>query len=1042
MAKSTRIPRRVKIQEDRVCFLFTADGLGFFFFFTLILTGPNRHILSASANKTVETFEGCPKTCSCGKDYPIFFVDCSLQAIQSLSEITYPSGIYRLHLSNNLIREVPSGAFHSSRFLVYLTLSHNLIETLGEGCFDGTYNLRELSLSVNRLIDVRELHKISWVDTLLLSFNSIENFVPKEPDPFMLPKSRLKLDHNNLHALRHIPYSISDLSVSGNRLTVFDAHEMENAAILEILSISDNFLTYIPDLRNMSRLQSLDLSGNRIHSLRAKLPSTLATLNLNRMKRLSVLSIPFFSKSLSIRISSKSSILGLDQLEGVRYLHVEESSVSNKLSFLHMPRLVSLILNSCGLMGEFVISTTRMPVLQHLTLSNNHLTNIAVSSIVHRGNDVNETHQPLTKNIILDGNHLSNVSFINYLPELHLCNLESNDLRHISVNDFTNILNLRQISLQYNAIVSLQGFRSLPVLKSVFLKNNRIKTIHPETFSDCPQLRYLDLYGNELESFLIPFDLTASIEFLYLGNNSIAQLDVDSFSRAHKLQELFLGDNRLQNVKLLPIPTLRFLNLSGNLFNSIEKVNLESFSNLSELDLSENPIESAIKIETNLPPILKLRYCKLRTLSFLGNSSFEENPNAFNSIDITGNYISDLSPFEGTSKMYGLITLIAADNQIRKAPSMFFNLTYYDLAGNHVGPNLNESINWCEKLNFLSLKDNMILYISADYFISCKSLRTLDLSLNPLNEIGHSIIRNGEVGISFDFSDSQLTQKGFNRIIKDKKINTLTINNLPIFAQGANVTILIPELRTLDFGYNRLITLPTIACWRLINLIICHNELREISGSAFSSLGLLKKLDVSYNRLRQITSDMFSYTHHLNQIFLANNQISKISEGAFDALNHLESLILSNNGIIMLSFNNLPQSSMITHFDFSNNAFCCSCQSSAEFRLWLLASDVDPVICQSPTRFRGIDLTTILEKELCPLVESDKGTPVEEDDDGEEEASGFDLFDDLFIPDIFYPSEMDICWYGAVSQSPLEVTRAVGKRSTPTAPPTSTPRSL
>lgn len=992
--KLARVSTKRKVQRARNHFFFTMGGLKFLIVFVMIFSKQIRF--------TEETFEECPPPCSCGNNGPpLFYLDCSAQGIESPSEIDYPTDIYRLHLSNNHIRIVPRGAFRTLRFLSYLTLSKNLVETLEEGCFEGAYNLNELSLSGNRIVNVDEVHKLSQLKTLFLSSNLIENFAQKETGRFTLVMTRLYLTKNDLFRLRDIRHSISWLEVQGNRLTVFDAHEMKNAAFLTRLNIAENFLTYIPDLRNMSRLEALDLSGNRIHTLHACLPDTIESIWLLRMKRLSALSITCLTSSLSIHVKSKSSLLGLEQLQGVSILEVKGTRISNNFNFMHLPEMFSLSLNACTLTDEFVISMSRMPNLKYLTLTNNQLKNIAVSIEVPGGSVGNQTEQPIVERLILDNNHLTDISFVNLLPKLTILRAQSNKVRHIAENDVTNISTLRVISLAYNEIVSLQGLRSLPDLIEAYFANNRIKTIHPDTFSDCARLQYLGLNANDLESFVLHPALTPSVLFVNLANNRFVHLDADSFSNAQKLLELNLTKCGLQSIELSPIPTLRVLILPGNHFNRSKHVNLESFPNLIKLDMSENPIESADMIKNSRLSSLIVRNCKLRNLSFLGNTTtHENNSKALSSIDIEGNEISDLSPLLG-NRIVDYFK--AANNQIRQIPPTFFNLEHYDLSGNRVGRSLIGPTDSCEKLSVLNLKDNLIVFISADYFISCNKLVILDLSVNPLNNIGHAVLPKDIARVSLDFSYSGLTYEGINEVIKDRKVISLRFNNVASFDNEPNAVIMHSELLNIFLGYNHLKKIPKIDCRRLITLMLNHNGLKEVSGSVFSSLRLLKMLDLSNNQLREITSDMFAHTYHLNQIFLEDNQISRIAEGSFRALHQLQSLTMSNNILIKLGFNNLPRSSFLTHFDFSNNSWCCSCQSSAELRLWLIASDVDSVICQSPVRFQGTDLSSITEKHLCSRVRSD-GEEAEE-----EEASGFDFFDDLFMPELVHQSEGDVC---------------------------------
>ncbi|KAK2142585.1 hypothetical protein LSH36_937g00003 [Paralvinella palmiformis] len=101
----------------------------------------------------------------------------------------------------------------------------------------------------------------------------------------------------------------------------------------------------------------------------------------------------------------------------------------------------------------------------------------------------------------------------------------------------------------------------------VNLRNNAI-----QDFTSFPRLDLvtdLTLTYNALTAFPDLTNASASLKYLFLGNNNITQISADLLSSLDQLELLQLSNNRLRNLPDVYIPNLRFLHINGNIMSDI-----------------------------------------------------------------------------------------------------------------------------------------------------------------------------------------------------------------------------------------------------------------------------------------------------------------------------------------------------------------------------------------------------------------------------------------------------------------------------------------
>ena len=170
------------------------------------------------------------------------------------------------------------------------------------------------------------------------------------------------------------------------------------------------------------------------------------------------------------------------------------------------------------------------------------------------------------KELALDHRGLSqlqDVTDLNKYKQLQVLRLNGNALFNFS--GLVHTRTLEELYLQYNQIVDLDNFPTLPQLKILDLSSNRLESIPT---LNLPRLSDLNLEGNNLTATSLT-GLPRSVRILNLRNNRLADLNqvLEALSQCSHLESLDLSLNPLttsnpeyQKSIIRFFPTLRVLN--------------------------------------------------------------------------------------------------------------------------------------------------------------------------------------------------------------------------------------------------------------------------------------------------------------------------------------------------------------------------------------------------------------------------------------------------------------------------------------------------
>ncbi|XP_076820191.1 leucine-rich repeat-containing protein 4-like isoform X2 [Clavelina lepadiformis] len=198
----------------------------------------------------------CPADCVCTEEYQD--TQCTNEALRTIpAEIPTRSRI--LSLSFNQITELQRNVFQRLTQLENLLLNENRISAIAGSAFTGLGSLQRLDLSGNRL---KEVPKVALGDLNNLRELSLRNNPIKQIlsyDFVRVGKTLSWLDIGQLRQLNHV-----------------STHALNGLASLKTLSMDNCNLKDIPFLKPLPRLNTLDLSSNKMVAIR---PSTFTGLN-------------------------------------------------------------------------------------------------------------------------------------------------------------------------------------------------------------------------------------------------------------------------------------------------------------------------------------------------------------------------------------------------------------------------------------------------------------------------------------------------------------------------------------------------------------------------------------------------------------------------------------------------------------------------------------------------------------------------------------------------------------------------------------------
>lgn len=392
-----------------------------------------------------------------------------------------------IHLQNNSLYSLAKGLFHRLEQLLVLDLSGNQLTSnhVDNGTFAGLIRLIVLNLSHNALtrIDSRTFKDLFFLQILDLKNNSI-GFIEDNAFLPLYNLHTLNLAENRLNTIGPQLFNglfvLSKLTLNNNLIMSVDPRAFQNCSALKELDLSSNALAEVPEaIQELSFLKTLDLGENQISEFK------------------------------------NGSFKNLNQLTGLRLIDNTIGNLSRGMLW-DLPSLQVLNLAKNKIQTIERGTFERNTQIEAIRLDENFLTDI---------NGVFATLASLLW-LNLSENHLVWFDYAFIPSNLKWLDIHGNFIEHLgNYYKIQDEIGVKTLDASHNRITEISPMSIPNSVELLFINNNFIKKVHPNTFLDKANLARVDMYANDL----VNVDLNAlriasvpsnrSLPEVYLGGN-------------------------------------------------------------------------------------------------------------------------------------------------------------------------------------------------------------------------------------------------------------------------------------------------------------------------------------------------------------------------------------------------------------------------------------------------------------------------------------------------------------------------------------------
>lgn len=497
-------------------------------------------VLNITRNRirSTDNLEFSKKTCVGGGEGDLRILDLSRNELTTLPEnwsVAKLRRLQQLNLEHNNITQISGEALAGLPSLRIFNISHNQLESLPNGLFAGARDFQEIHLQHNRLFEIPRglFHKLEQLLILDLSGNQLSSH---------------HIDNGTFSGLIRMIV----LNLAHNALTRIEAKTFRDLYFLQILDLRNNSIGYIEDnaFLPLYNLHTLNLAENRLHTINDELFNglfvlTKLTLNNNLINIIESKAFKNCSdlKELDLSTNQLQEIPNAVQnLTMLRTLDLGENQISEIAigAFRNLNQLTGLRLidNQIGNITKEMF--TDLPQLSVLNLAKNRIQFIERGSF-EANNEIEALR--LDRNFINDINGvfatLNSLLWLN-LAENHLVwfdyafiprSLKWLDLHANYIEELGNYyklqeeISLKTLDASHNRLNQMGPIAVPNSIELLFINNNMIGSIQPNTFVDKVNLTRVDLYSNALTKIhlhtlrLAPTPSTKPLPEFYLGGN-------------------------------------------------------------------------------------------------------------------------------------------------------------------------------------------------------------------------------------------------------------------------------------------------------------------------------------------------------------------------------------------------------------------------------------------------------------------------------------------------------------------------------------------
>lgn len=634
-----------------------------------------------------------------------------IMALPADSEILHLRRLTQLFLQNNKISELPADVFGDLLSLKVVNISDNAINYLPEELFSNTKEIREIYMQNNELetLPKRIFNRLEQLLVLDLSVNKLKgDRIEDETFGGLIRLVVLDLSHNAVGRV-------------GSRL-------FKDLFFLQILSLANNSISHIDDnaFSPLFNLHTLKLGHNKLQAIEEHVFNGLFILNkLNLNNNL-------------LSYISENAFKNCSDLK-------ELDLSSNKLT--NVPEAIS-----------------QLPFLKSLDLGENLLTEIK--------NDSFHNLSQLTGLRLID-NQIGNLTAGMFwgLPSLQVLNMAKNKIQSIETEAFQKNTQLEAVRLDSNFISDINGvFVSLTKLLWLNLSENHLVWFD---YAFVPSsLKWLDIHANFIEILgnyykiqkelqvktldashnrlvaLSPMSIPNSVELLFINNNFISNIEMDTFFEKRNLSRVDMYTNEIESLDINSLRISRVADdralpefyISGNPFRC--DCTMKWLLLINSLDSREYPrimdLENVICKESYVRGVKYLPVSSLHMKDFL--CKFETHcPEGCHCCDFNNCKCKTVCPkncscYHDSTKATSVID--CSLKQLKLVPQNIpTDVTHIYLDGNVFNELNGTVIDLIPKASVLYLNASNIVHIENNTFNQLGALRILHLDNNKLKRL-------------------------------------------------------------------------------------------------------------------------------------------------------------------------------------------------------------------------------------------------------------------------------------------------------------------
>ncbi|XP_065134800.2 leucine-rich repeat- and IQ domain-containing protein 1 [Paramisgurnus dabryanus] len=307
-----------------------------------------------------------------------------------------------------------------------------------------------------------------------------------------------------------------------------------------------------------------------------------------RAKRSKLPSLPPLTTETILSIGAWSS------LKEVTTVTLEDLPGCSLSTLSQCCQLQTLTLRRCGLRS--LDGLNQCPQIRYIDVQENSISHVDCGGLAN------------LQVLLLGKNQLMNIHGLDDAEKLQVLQLSHNSISRIS--GLGSLKMLLRLLLDHNQLLSTKGLNEIYTILHLDFSYNHLS--HVEGLENCALLNTLDLRGNSLTELPV-LNNHVLLRDLFLDDNLISSVhDLESYWLP-LLQNLSVAHNSITDlVPLLDLVSLKRLDVSHNCLSDLHNVclSLQGCSSLQELDLTDNPLYQenhwrSLLLET-VPGLIKL----------------------------------------------------------------------------------------------------------------------------------------------------------------------------------------------------------------------------------------------------------------------------------------------------------------------------------------------------------------------------------------------------------------------------------------------------